>query len=69
VVGVTLQLRFTSRERSPGTNWIGGWVGLRAGLDTKARGKILCQGSNPYTILSILTELLQLLEDNIKMDF
>jgi len=27
------------RERTPGTHWIGGWVGLRAGLDTEARGK------------------------------
>jgi hypothetical protein len=37
------------RERTPGTYWIGGWVGLRAGLDTEARGKILClcRGSNP----------------------
>jgi hypothetical protein len=24
---------FTPRERTPGTNWIGGWVGPRAGLD------------------------------------
>jgi hypothetical protein len=33
-------------ERTPGT---GGWVGLKAGLDTEARGKILCpcRGSNP----------------------
>jgi hypothetical protein len=33
----------------PGTHWIGGWVGLRAGLDTEAREKILClwQESNP----------------------
>jgi len=33
----------------PGTHCIGGWVGPRAGLDTEARGKILCvcQGSNP----------------------
>jgi hypothetical protein len=23
-------------------HWIGGWVGLRAGVDTKAKGKILC---------------------------
>jgi len=30
------------RERTPGTHWIGGWVGLRAGLDTEAREKILC---------------------------
>jgi hypothetical protein len=28
---------------------IGGWVGLKAGLDTEARGKIFCLywGSNP----------------------
>jgi len=25
--------RFTPRERSPGTHWIEGWVGPRAGLD------------------------------------
>jgi hypothetical protein len=24
--------RFTPGERAPGTHWIGGWVGLRAGL-------------------------------------
>jgi hypothetical protein len=37
------------RERTPGIRWIGGWVGLRAGLDTGARGKFLClcQGYNP----------------------
>jgi hypothetical protein len=37
------------RERTPGTHWIGGWVGLCAGLDTEARGKILClcRGLNP----------------------
>jgi hypothetical protein len=28
-------------ERTPGTHCTGGWVGLRAGLDTEARGKIL----------------------------
>jgi hypothetical protein len=33
----------------PGTHWTGGWVGPRAGLDTEARGKILCPRweSNP----------------------
>jgi hypothetical protein len=33
----------------PGTHWVGGWVGLRAGLDTVDRVKILClcRGSNP----------------------
>jgi hypothetical protein len=34
--------------KTPGTHCTGGWVGPRAGLDTKVRGKILClcQGSN-----------------------
>jgi hypothetical protein len=30
------------RGKDPGTHWIGGWVGLRAGLDAVARKKILC---------------------------
>jgi hypothetical protein len=40
---------FYPQERTTSTNWIGGWVGLRAGLDTEARQKILylCWGSNP----------------------
>jgi hypothetical protein len=25
--------RFTPGERAPGTHWIGGWVGPRAGMD------------------------------------
>jgi hypothetical protein len=25
--------RFNPRERAPGTHWIGGWVGPRAGLN------------------------------------
>jgi hypothetical protein len=35
--------------RPLGTHCTGGWVGLRAGLDTEVRGKILCpcRGSNP----------------------
>jgi hypothetical protein len=43
VVSVTPRPRFT-----PGTHCTGGWVGPRAGLDTEARGKILCpcRGSN-----------------------
>jgi hypothetical protein len=32
---------FTPGERTPGTYCRGGWVGLRAGLDTEVRGKIL----------------------------
>jgi hypothetical protein len=35
-------------ESTPGTHWVGGSVGLRAGLDTEDGGKIpcLCRGSN-----------------------
>jgi hypothetical protein len=35
-------------ERTLGTHCTGGWVGLRAGLDTEDRGKIICpcRGSN-----------------------
>jgi hypothetical protein len=37
------------RESIRGTHWIGGWVGIRSGLDTEARGKIhcLCRRLNP----------------------
>jgi hypothetical protein len=40
---------FFIRERTPGTHWIGGWMGLKAGVDTEARRKMLCLcwGSNP----------------------
>jgi len=31
--------RFTPRERAPGTHWIGGWVGYRAGLDAMVKRK------------------------------
>jgi hypothetical protein len=33
--------RFTPRERAPGTHWIGGWVGPRAGLDDVEKRKFL----------------------------
>jgi hypothetical protein len=37
------------RVWTSGTHWIGGLVGLRDGVDTDARRKILCvcSGSNP----------------------
>jgi hypothetical protein len=33
--------RFTFEERAPGTHWIGGWVGFRAGLDNLEKRKFL----------------------------
>jgi hypothetical protein len=37
------------RERAPGTHWIGGWMGPRAGLDTVSKRKTpsSCRESNP----------------------
>jgi hypothetical protein len=32
---------FTTREKAPGTHWIGGWVGPRAGLDDMDKRKFL----------------------------
>jgi hypothetical protein len=36
--------RFTPRERAPVSYWIGGWMGLRTGLDAVVRRRI----SSPY---------------------
>jgi hypothetical protein len=44
--------RFTSRERAPGSHWIGGWVGARAVLDTavvKRNIPTFRRESNPRT--------------------
>jgi hypothetical protein len=32
---------FTAGEKAPGTHWIGGWVGPRAGLDAAEKRKFL----------------------------
>jgi hypothetical protein len=34
--------RFTARERAPGIHWLGGWVGLGAGLDAVEKRNISC---------------------------
>jgi hypothetical protein len=41
--------RFAPRKRTSGIRWIGGWVGLRAGLDTVVKRKFprLLRESNP----------------------
>jgi hypothetical protein len=41
VVSVTPRPCFSPGKTTPGTHCTGGWVGPRAGLDIKARGKIL----------------------------
>jgi hypothetical protein len=46
VVSVFPRPRFSPRERTPGTHWIGGWVGPKAGLDTEDRILCLCRRSN-----------------------
>jgi hypothetical protein len=38
---VSRPCRFTPWERAPGTHWIGGWVGPRAGLDDMEKRKFL----------------------------
>jgi hypothetical protein len=53
--------RFTPRERAPGTHWIGGWLGPRAGLDIVTKRKIPspCRESNPdHPLGRVLQKLL-----------
>jgi hypothetical protein len=38
--------RFTSKNTAPGAHWIGGWVGLRAGLDAAENRKSLAPAWN-----------------------
>jgi hypothetical protein len=40
------------RERAPSTHWIGGWVGPKAGLDTREEKNLLyLPGNECYTAL------------------
>jgi len=58
---------FTPQERAPGSHWIGGWVGLRAGLDAveKRKNPYPCREQEPgrraRSLLTILTEISRLL--------
>jgi hypothetical protein len=47
--------RFTPRERTLATHWIGGWVGFRAVLDTVVKRKI----PNPLRKLNPRTPIVQ----------
>jgi hypothetical protein len=47
--------RFTPTERTPGTHWIGGWVGPRAVLDTVVKRKI----PSPHQELNPRTPIVQ----------
>jgi hypothetical protein len=38
--------RFTPKERTPSTNWIGGWAGSRAVLDAMVKRKIPSPAEN-----------------------
>jgi len=40
--------RFITRKRDPGTRWIGGWVGPRAGLDVAVKRMIPSPGRDWY---------------------
>jgi len=39
-------------ERTPGTHLVGGWVGLRAGLDTETKGKKMSAGDRTPIVQS-----------------
>jgi hypothetical protein len=58
--GVEVQLREVISYVAPSTHWLGGWVGLTAGLDTVEKRKILSlPGIKPLPV-AILTELSRL---------
>jgi hypothetical protein len=56
VVRVTFWPHFTS-GKTPGTHWIGGWVGLRAVLDTKARRKSFASAGNQTPAVHFVVRL------------
>jgi hypothetical protein len=55
-----------SRERDPGTHWIGGWVGPRASVDVVVKRKIpsqmetmkLCESNFDLQLLDVTQALL-----------
>jgi hypothetical protein len=58
VVSVKPRPRFSPSERTPGTHWIGGWMGLRIGLDIEARRKLFASDGNQISVVqSVETEI------------
>jgi hypothetical protein len=51
--------RFTIEETTSSTQWIGGWVGFRIGLDTMAKRKNPCRESNLSRPNHILVTMLR----------
>jgi hypothetical protein len=54
--------RFTSRERAPGTHWIGGWVGAQShyGRGGEEKNSQLLPGIEPPIMQRYPTELCRL---------
>jgi hypothetical protein len=50
--------RFTTGEIAPGTHWIGGWVGPKAGLDA-VKNRIYCHAGNRTRIWYLEKTFLQ----------
>jgi hypothetical protein len=46
--------RFSPRGRAPGTHWIGGWVGSRAGLNMVSKRKIPSPRKESNLVLCII---------------
>jgi hypothetical protein len=61
-VSVTPRPRFNPREKTTGSHWTGGWVGLRVGLDTGSRKKTFASGGDGTAVVQSVvrhyTELL-----------
>jgi hypothetical protein len=56
MVNFTLWPFYLHRERAPGTHWMGGWVGLRAGLEpvVEKKNSQLLLGLEPPIIQAVV---------------
>jgi hypothetical protein len=53
----SLRCRFTPEDRAPGVNWIGDWVGPRAGLDSTEKKLLILPGVEPLSPSSYNVQL------------